>query len=81
MSPRKRSHCSSPPDVRPLVERYFEQARSVEHAAYRCFSLHPSLKPYLSFAVIAGGVNFINTLLDPLMFPVLAVFSPEGARR
>ena len=30
------------PDVRPLVERYFEQARSVEHAAYRRFScIHP----------------------------------------
>ena len=30
------------PDVRPLVKRYFEQARSVEHAAYRCFScIHP----------------------------------------
>ena len=30
------------PDVRPLVEGYFEQARSVEHAAYRRFScIHP----------------------------------------
>ena len=30
------------PDVRPLVKRYFEQARSVEHAAYRRFScIHP----------------------------------------
>lgn len=31
-----------PPDVRPLVKWYFEQARSVEHAAYRRFScIHP----------------------------------------
>ena len=30
------------PDVRPLVKGYFEQARSVEHAAYRRFScIHP----------------------------------------
>ena len=30
------------PDVRPLVEGYFKQARSVEHAAYRRFScIHP----------------------------------------
>ena len=53
------------PDVRPLVEGYFEQARSVEHAAYRCFScIHPRIPKYLSLNVISAYKVEVRTLVE-----------------